>query len=337
MTMSYPLISSQYLEGFDETVIELGGDPLPLYKEAGLEPPAPSSKHTSFEAKLQPFDRHVKILDLARERLKRPDFALELANRQTIGVYGPIGMMAAYSETIGDALNLLAAHLPFTVQMMKLEIISTDNLVQYILRCDYESVAKSKSLQDHALAISYNLIQLLCAEPLVLRAAYLQHDGRENSSMYGRYFKCPVAFNHDFIGLAFQPQQLRQPIADTARTLPKQLRKYLEQRHKDSLLQQVRHVIQLMLPVGNCNLESVALAIGYSKRTLQRRLLEEKTSFQELIDEVRNNLSLDYLAHQHYRLTDVAAVLGYSELSAFTRSFKRWQGLSPQQWRQQQS
>lgn len=333
--MSAPLINSEYLDGFSEFVSELGGDPIALYREAGLELPNNQKTIHLQSGTLHPFDRHVRLLDLARERLKNPSFCLELANRQAVGVFGPIGIIATESDNIGEALQILSTHLQFNVQMIRLELRKHNEIAQFIVHCEYEAIAKSQALQDHALALIYTLLQILCGSPLRLRAAYLQHDGCDNAGIYSRFFKCPVGFNHEFVGLAFEPGELARPIAESARALPTLLRHYLEKRHKDQLIEQVQHIICIMLPSCQCKLESVAHTIGYSKRTLQRRLQEENTSFQDIIDEVRHQLSLDYLSEPHYRLTDVAAVLGYSELSAFTRSFKRWQGISPQQWRTQ--
>jgi len=68
-------------------------------------------------------------------------------------------------------------------------------------------------------------------------------------------------------------------------------------------------------------------------RTLQRRLREEGTSFAELLDEVRKNLALRYLADARYEAADAAFLLGYAELSTFHRAFRRWTGTSPGEWR----
>ena len=70
-----------------------------------------------------------------------------------------------------------------------------------------------------------------------------------------------------------------------------------------------------------------------SSRTIQNRLSEEHTSFQQLLEKVRRELAIGYLSKGGMQLTQVAYALGYSELSAFSRSFKRWFGISPQQWR----
>lgn len=332
--MLTPLISNQYLDGFNELVHDLGGQAEPLYAEAGLpycaSPSAPGTAVT-----LQDFGQHVRLLDLAINRLNQPAFCLDLATRQTLSVYGPIGIMASYSNTVGEALEYVVKHLQIAVQTVRVELQRTQQSAVLIIHCDYEKIAKSRGYQDHALALIYHLLSMLHGNKVVIRAAYFSHAGSSESAMYSRYFNCPVAFEHEFLGLAFDPSQLDHAVDKSARTLPIQVLRYLRQRHKDSLIEQVKHIIKLTLVSDACNLSGVAQALGFSKRTLQRRLQDHQVSFQQLVDEVRNTDALAYLVQPHYRLIDIAAVLGYSELSAFSRSFKRWWSVSPQQWRQQ--
>jgi AraC-like DNA-binding protein len=66
-----------------------------------------------------------------------------------------------------------------------------------------------------------------------------------------------------------------------------------------------------------------------SPRTLQRHLSEEGTGFSELLDALRHELALEYVRDMQRPLGEVAYLLGYSELSAFLRAFKRWTGKTP--------
>jgi AraC-like DNA-binding protein len=77
----------------------------------------------------------------------------------------------------------------------------------------------------------------------------------------------------------------------------------------------------------------VALTLGLNERTLQRKLKDEGTSFRDLQEQVRSSLAVNYMREPQFRLTDIAEMLGYSDLSVFSRSFKRWFGISPQKWR----
>jgi AraC-like DNA-binding protein len=70
-----------------------------------------------------------------------------------------------------------------------------------------------------------------------------------------------------------------------------------------------------------------------TKRTLQRRLTEKGVGFSEIVDEVRQNMAIQYVEKSDISLTEVSFLLGYSHLSAFCRSFKRWTGTTPQKVR----
>ena len=116
--------------------------------------------------------------------------------------------------------------------------------------------------------------------------------------------------------------------------------------HQKLLLEQVgltlsidsskSHLADRILNYLTCNsymgmivLEEMASNFAISPRTLQRRLREEGTSFQQLTDEVRKTQALAYLQDGSYLAKEISYLLGYNELSAFTRAFKRWTGQTP--------
>ena len=80
-------------------------------------------------------------------------------------------------------------------------------------------------------------------------------------------------------------------------------------------------------------LASVAGELGLSQRTLQRKLADAGTSFQQVLDQARYALARDYLRERSVSLVDIAFLLGYQEQSAFTHAFKEWSGLNPGAWR----
>jgi AraC-like DNA-binding protein len=100
------------------------------------------------------------------------------------------------------------------------------------------------------------------------------------------------------------------------------------------LVFQVRAAIEReLLSLGHPNIETVSRALATSPRTLQRRLLEDGTSFRFAVEEVRAALARHYLDEGQLALHDVAFRLGYAEVSAFLRAFKRWTGITPTQFR----
>jgi len=326
--MRYPLINSSFLDGFSELVLEKGGDPKAYYEAAGL-----NFETSSGNERLIPFDRQNNLLELAAIGLDFPDLSLQLARRQTIAIYGPLASMIIACPTIGDALKIFVEHIQLRVQTVKLNLILQQDTAEFSIESDFPKVANNIRFQDHGIALVYNLIKSLSGQHLSPRGVFLRHGEAGNPDCYSQYFSCPVAFNAPKLALSFDRSMLLQPIAESAKLIPVRLREYLEERHEDNFVEQVKHCVSLMLVSEECSVESVAQAIGYSKRTLQRRLASQNTTFKALTEAVRVQQTEDYINHPYYRLTDIAALLGYSELSAFTRSFKRWHGMSPQQWR----
>nr|WP_068891463.1 AraC family transcriptional regulator [Pedobacter panaciterrae] len=81
--------------------------------------------------------------------------------------------------------------------------------------------------------------------------------------------------------------------------------------------------------LGIASIKDVAANFNLSVRTMQRKLGEEDTSFQSIADQVRKQLALKYLKSGEHQIKEISYILGYNELSAFTRAFKRWTGSSP--------
>lgn len=76
--------------------------------------------------------------------------------------------------------------------------------------------------------------------------------------------------------------------------------------------------------------------MGLTSWSLQRRLREEGLSFTSLVDNVRCEMAKYYLQQHQLPISEMALLLGYSEVSAFSRAFRRWFSISPRQWRQEE-
>ena len=90
-------------------------------------------------------------------------------------------------------------------------------------------------------------------------------------------------------------------------------------------------VLQL-LPYGRANIQTIATLQGVSIRTLQRRLMDWGFTFEELLDDIRRKEALRYVDSREQSATEIAFLLGYSDLAHFTRAFRRWTGMSPRSY-----
>ena len=97
-------------------------------------------------------------------------------------------------------------------------------------------------------------------------------------------------------------------------------------------IESVRNAIGKLIPKGQAALVQTAEGMGFSARTLQRRLAEQGLSFSQLVDEVRF-IKAQKLIQQQKKIAEVAIRLGYADVGSFTRAFERWAGVSPTQYR----
>lgn len=96
----------------------------------------------------------------------------------------------------------------------------------------------------------------------------------------------------------------------------------------DSTSARVRSALTELLPSGECGIEVVAEKLGLSKRTLQRKLMEENTTFQKQLNNTREVLAIHYIKNTDMTTNDIAYLLGYAEINSFLRAFQIWTGRS---------
>ncbi|WP_433382421.1 AraC family transcriptional regulator ligand-binding domain-containing protein [Actinoplanes sp. CA-142083] len=128
----------------------------------------------------------------------------------------------------------------------------------------------------------------------------------------------PFLTANDDMWRVFEPE-LRRRLADLDRV--------------ESTADRVRAALLELLPAGEASAVAVARRLAMSGRTLQRRLADEGTTFQEVLDRTRLALARHYLSRPEVTVTEVAFLLGYDEPSSFYRAFHRWSGTTPHQAR----
>jgi|TARA_Y100001001_G_scaffold8316_1_gene7901 AraC-like DNA-binding protein len=102
---------------------------------------------------------------------------------------------------------------------------------------------------------------------------------------------------------------------------------------KRSLSIRVSKLIRVQLERGKVGVETVAGQLNMSRYTLHKKLREEGLTFAALLEQVRREQALTYMKDKTKPLVEIAEQLGFSELSAFSRAFKRWMGTPPAEYR----
>ena len=119
------------------------------------------------------------------------------------------------------------------------------------------------------------------------------------------------------------------------RQLTEQAEKYLRSVYQqDDIAAQLKRKLAELMAYGEANADAACRSLKLSRRTLQRRLKAERTSFQKILQEVRAELAINYLRDARLKSLEIAMLLGYSNISTFTTAFKSWYNVPPAEYRQ---
>jgi AraC-like DNA-binding protein len=273
------------------------------------------------------------LWQVASEITVDPAVALRVSTRVKTNTLGIIGYLALASESARNAFELVKGLTPLLWEDFECELES-DSEVAFI-RCSTGTDSQvSRFTTEYAIGLTVTISRALWAggaDPLEARFSY---PAPSYADEYERILQLPIRFDAGEDGVLFPISMMDglNPTADAA------LRQLLEQYAADQLAkiptsarfsQRVRACILYTLPLGNLTADSVAAEFNMSNRTLRRRLQEETTSYQEILDDVRAELARHYLTKERRDIDEVAFRLGFSDPSAFTKAFRRWTGQTP--------
>lgn len=189
-----------------------------------------------------------------------------------------------------------------------------------------------------SLSMWHHFLCWLIGKRLELKAAYISFSEPEDSVQYKTLFQSEVKFDQHDNAIVFPARYLDFPIVQTPDTLrsflktaPYQLIVMVDD--DASLKSQVVALIGKDFSQELPSADEVAFRLNMSVSTLRRRLLDEGTSYQKIKDESRKMASLNYMNSPQLSINDVAELMGFDEPSAFFRSFKKWTGMTPGEYR----
>lgn len=284
-----------------------------------------------------PARRGLLLLQAAVEASGDPNLGLRLSLLYEPGAFGVLDNLARSARTLREAIDVLCRY----------ERIH-QNAVATSLRFEGDlAIIDHRMLHPHPLprAISENTLANLVVigrrwtgvdfTPCEVRIA---HEAPREVELHSRLFRCPIRWNAPSDALVLQATLIDLPLLMSNAGLTQVLDRYANELLEklatpQNLSNRVRACICAMLPRGDASLEQIARELGMGPRTLQRRLREENTSHEALLDQLRRQLGEEYLRQDHMSIEDVGLMLGFSDSRAFRRAFKRWTGRTPSQVR----
>ncbi len=318
--------------GAQDFIILNGGDPDSIFGNSGINPDN-IGPTTNISLK-----SYCTLFENAAQATQNDNLGLWFGQQFGPTELGLISYVAIHSQTMRDALDNFVELFPYHQQATEMSLTESRGLLSLNYRIYDGHILARRQDAELSLGMFLNIFRHCLGPTWVPEEVHFEHpkplDGREHE----RAFQAPVFFGQRANSLLFKKENLDAKIPTADPRLLQLLRKCLKQvgfqsEERHSVCDQIRDFLVLTLPEGCPTLEKTSEALGIPPWTIQRRLEAMNMSFKSVVLSTRQELALAYLKQPHLHLTEIAFLLGFSELSAFTRAFKRWTGVSPSQHR----
>jgi AraC-like DNA-binding protein len=305
-----------------------------LLRKAGLSRTQIEDPHVRVSVRSQ-----VLFLDLVAKALGDDLLGFHLSLNFDLRMIGLLYYVLASSETLGEALGRAARYSSIVNEGFRVTVREGKE-IDVVL----ESVGIPRRLNRHQIEFSFAAFIRACRE-ITKRRLTANHVSfvhrRSLTSEMSSFFGSDVEFSAEIDQLTFSRSILGTTVASADPYLNKLLIKQYEdvlahrKLSRNAFALRVENAIVPLLPHGKANAKDVARKLGMSQRTLARHLASEGVTFVKMLQELRLDLAKRDLADRELSITQIAWLLGYREVSAFTNAFKRWTGETPRTARQE--
>lgn len=308
---------------------QLGCDPAPVLAAADIDAAA-----LEFAENTIPYASFGKLFDEGARRSGCDHFGLLVGQAWHLSNMGLVGKVIRHSSTVGTGLQLGAVHHHLNSHGGVVYLQEREAMAEYGYAVYVRGIQGVSQICDAALAAITNYMRELCGASWVPAEVLVAHAPPADPNPYRRLFRCPVRFNSEVNALRFAAHWLARPVAGADPRTLRSLEKQASQLPQPDLIETIHRSLRVLLLSGVASGDAVAELLAMHHRTLNRRLKEQGTTFRDVLEDVRFEAACQLLEATQLPLDDVAAALGYSGVSSFTRAFRRRSKTAPGHWRQ---
>lgn len=330
-------VSVAYLQGLLDYLARQGVDSAELLERVQLSPQLLAQRDQRIAA-----STYLELLGHGVRLTGDEQLGLHLGEAVRPGYYGVLGYLIMSCATLADALHRQARYAALVGNLGQVDLADEPpraGLEPQVAHSWQPLLPQQKrQLSEETLAgwVTFgHWISGLDIPPTEVR---FQHAAPADTSEYQRIFRCPVLFDQADNALVFSKRLLATPLGQADAQVRLMLDAYADRllgeiQQGNSVLDRARLELSRQLPEVGADLQQIAARLALSPRTLQRRLREAGLSFNQLVDETRQQLVLNYLRDPALELAEIAFLVGFSEPGSLARAFRRWTGQSPGEYR----
>ncbi|MDY7533087.1 AraC family transcriptional regulator [Pseudomonas sp. Bout1] len=261
-----------------------------------------------------------------------PYFGLKVASQIRPSTFSVVGYAMSCSATLGDALNRFARYAKLISNSATVTLTEDCGKLSISFNFDTGGAPPIFHTIDTVVAGLVCFSSWIAGKQVVPHEVHFRHERPEDIKAYTKILKCPIHFGQENDCIVFNSCDMTRPILSAdeqlaalldsmAVTQMAQLSERFSKKVRDCLVQQFAE--------GEISRRGTAERMHMTERTLLRRLKDENTTFQEVLDRLREELAYEYLSGSDVTVQAVSSMLGFSDASTFSRAFKRWTGRRP--------
>lgn len=328
-----PMISATVTTGLIDACASSGCDAHELLRQLKLD----SSILSQAESFIACAD-FARLLEAAAQATSDDAFGLHFGARGNPKNIGPLAYTVLNAPTIAAAFDVAGRYMHLHNGAVSMSVGATPQLVYLRYRHSNIGPEEPRQFNEYSMAVTLNVLRMMVGSQWSPREAQFAHKAPRDASEHLKVVGAPVLFDCATNALVVEREFFDRAVPAADPRLYEIMRQYLDDvlrkmPREDGPLASVRKAIAESMREGSPNLRRIAQKLATSPRTLQRQLKHYGLDFKNLVDDTRRQFALDYLKSPGDTLTQIAFLLGYSEVSAFNRAFKRWTGKTPLDYR----
>ena len=299
-----------------------------------------------------PATMYSKIYNRVMWLLQDESFGLNLKHKSPTGTFRMMSLSIIHCQNLESAIRRGAEFTAFCQSLSGMPSVYTnpirridDNTAEYRFPSSgdfLDSNADPLTSLAHCVAIWRRFCSWLIGKHIELIEVRFQPSEPSQLQHLNQLFNCRLSFDQEQNSFLFPASYLQAPLVHTEESLKEFLRNapyhLLASAEEDdnSILSQMRRIIGNDFSRGFLSVVEMASELNMSVRTLRRRLKDLGTTYQQFKDNLRRDAAMGYLNRPELKINAVSALLGFDEPSAFHRSFKKWTGMTPGEYRTDQ-
>lgn len=325
-----PSVLAAAATGVVESIERNKGDVDRIFGHVGLAPEMAGSPTLQLS-----LASYCRLFEQCSRFTKNDNFGLWFGNQFNPRDLGLWGYATISSPTLGSALTTMVDLFPLHQQSSSMQLgRNADGFSKLEYRIEAPEIVERRQDAELSLGMFLNVMRECLGSNWAPEEVHFEHPRPEGWREHERAFGAPVFFSQPTNALLLRNEALATPMPGRDARLMTAMRQCLERLSERndlrvSISDRVRVIVRARLPEGFPALEDVAAELRLPVNVIQRELNRESLSYRTLVEMTRRDLALSYVRQRQLPFSEIAFLLGYSELSAFSRAVHRWTGLSP--------